>query len=287
MARLYTEVMAGRSKVELDLSDKVLTLGSCFSDEMGRKMADAGFALVCNPFGTLYNPESIASAVARLDSDEMFGEADCVQMGAGLQRICSFEHHSAFSAPTAEAFLEQANARLAEARAFWRECNTAILTFGTAFVWRRDGRVVSNCLKRPASEFGRDMLGVEDISALLGTIVAGHPDKRFIFTVSPIRHMGDGAHANTLSKARLHLGVQEVLDRFPDRTAYFPAFEILNDELRDYRFYANDLVHPRGISVNIIWERFVEFCVPQNKRRCLEENLKASAAARHIPHFGR
>ena len=131
------------------------------------------------------------------------------------------------------------------------------------------------------------MLSFSETAALLSGIVRNHPEKRFIFTVSPIRHLGDGAHANTISKSSLHIGLQSVLEAFPQRTTYFPAYEILLDELRDYRFYANDLVHPRDISVDIIWNRLKEFCIPENEYRRLEANLKASAASRHIPNTGK
>ena len=286
MVKLYTEVrVERRNDISITLSDRILMLGSCFSDEIGDKLLDAGFEVLCNPFGTLYNPASIASAIARLDaSGTLFTAGECVQIGAGDGRICSFEHHSSFAAPTQEAFLEKANGALLSSREFWKAANIVIITLGTSFIWKHDGKVVSNCLKRPAREFDRSMLTPDKTASLLNGIIDAHPDKKFIFTVSPIRHLGDGAHANTVSKASLHIALEQVLGTYPERTTYFPAYEILLDELRDYRFYATDLVHPRDVSVDIIWSRLKESLIPESEYRRLEANLKASAAARHIPH---
>ena len=296
--KLFTEVSCKKIPF-LSASDRIFVLGSCFADAIGARLADAGFDVACNPFGTLYNPASLAAAVARLDSAEPFGPQDCVEMGAGAGRICSFSHHTSFARATAQEFLAHANARLQEDAARWRACTHVILTLGTARVWRAlelPGRpVVANCLKRPAREFSHELLSVDACAALLRTIVETHPDKRFLFTVSPIRHLGDGAHGNTLSKATLHLAVEELLsashpeptDRHPGldpgSPAYFPAYEILLDELRDYRFYGEDLVHPAPAAVQIIWERFLDACTdPADRPRILAAE-KAARAAAHRP----
>ena len=279
--KLLTEVTCTRSDVPLILDEPVCLLGSCFADEMGRKLSDAGFRVLANPFGTLYNPASLAAAVARLDDPVPFREEDCVALGAGDGRIGSFFHHTSFARSSAAEFLELANAALAEAAAAWKRCGTVILTLGTARVWRaleRPGRpVVANCLKRPAREFAHELLSVDACAELLRGIVAAHRGKRFILTVSPIRHLGDGAHANTVSKATLHLAVQIVGGE------YFPAYEILMDELRDYRFYAEDLVHPAPAAVQIVWERFQDVYVRDGDRPRILENEKAARAARHCP----
>ena len=279
--KLLTEVTCTRSDVPLILDEPVCLLGSCFADEMGRKLSDAGFRVLANPFGTLYNPASLAAAVARLDDPVPFREEDCVALGAGDGRIGSFFHHTSFARSSASEFLEFANASLAEAAAAWKRCGTVILTLGTARVWRaleRPGRpVVANCLKRPAREFAHELLSVDACAELLRGIVAAHPGKRFILPVSPIRHLGDGAHANTVSKATLHLAVQNA------GIEYFPAYEILMDELRDYRFYAEDLVHPAPAAVQIVWERFQDAYIRDADRPRILENEKAARAARHCP----
>ena len=176
--KLWTKVIFPRLEKPFLLGDRIMLLGSCFADSIGEKMAAAGYQVMVNPFGTLYNPASLANAVSRLDSGLPFGPGDCVEMGAGAGRICSFEHHTSFARESAEAFLDNANARLSEARAFWKGCNRVILTLGTSFVWCVDGRPVSNCLKRPSSEFTRRMLGAEESAALLRSVISSHPDKR-------------------------------------------------------------------------------------------------------------
>jgi len=278
--KLYTPVDCEKI-ARIALTDPVCVLGSCFADELGGRLSAAGFDVLRNPFGTLYNPASIAAAVSRLDSGAPFTQQDCVEMGAGAGRICSFSHHTSFARATAEEFLANANARLAEDTARWRRCRVVILTLGTAWVWRaleRPGQpVVANCLKRPAREFAHELLSVDACAQLLRGVIAAHPDKQFLLTVSPIRHLGAGAHANTLSKSTLHLAVEQV------SVAYFPAYEILTDELRDYRFYADDLVHPAPAAVQIVWERFLDACTdPADRERILAAE-RASRAAAHRP----
>ena len=283
--KLVTEVSCLRPERPLILDEPVCLLGSCFADEMARKFSDAGFRVLANPFGTLYNPASIAAAVARLDDPVPFREEDCVPLGAGDGRTGSFFHHTSFARSTAAEFLKAANACLAQATGEWERCGAVILTLGTARVWRaleRPGRpVVANCLKRPAREFAHELLSVEECTRLLRGIVETHPQKRFILTVSPIRHLGEGAHVNSVSKATLHLALEGVLPL--DNAGYFPAYEILTDELRDYRYYAEDLVHPSPTAVQIVWERFRDsFIAPADLARILE-NEKAAHAAKHRP----
>ena len=280
--KLSTPVTIDAPRLPFRLSDRIMLLGSCFADNIGAKLTAAGFRTCVNPFGTLYNPESILNAVRRLDSGEPFGPDDCVPMGAGADRICSFEHHTGFARPTAEEFLENANEKLLQAREFWAEANRVVLTLGTAFVWQHDGRTVSNCLKRPAAEFSRRMLSVSEISETLQAIVTAHPEKHFLLSVSPIRHMGDGAHANTLSKSSLLLAAAAIADAAA-AVEYFPAYEIMMDELRDYRFYADDLVHPSSSAIQFIWERFLStFVVPSDLPQ-IAQNEKDSKLKAHHP----
>ena len=278
--KLFTDIPCEKI-AEISLSDTICVLGSCFADEIGARLEAGGFNVLRNPFGTLYTPASIASAIARLDSAEPFTPADCVEMGAGAGRVGSFSHHTSFARPTAEEFLAHANARLSEDAARWRACNRVVLTLGTAWVWRaleRPGQpVVANCLKRPAREFAHELLSVEACTELLRGIVEGHPDKQFILTVSPIRHLGACARENTISKSTLHLAMENA------GVSYFPAYEIVMDELRDYRFYAEDLVHPAPAAVQIVWERFLDTCtVPAERDRILAVE-RASRAANHRP----
>lgn len=271
---LTTPVDTSGFGVKVSLEDKILILGSCFADNIGAKMKDAGFDVCVNPFGTLYNPASVWKAVSRLDSAEPFRLSECEPMGAGAGLICSFSHHTSFARPTEEEFLRNANERLEEAAAFWKQCSKLIITFGTAMVWRHEGEVVSNCLKRPAREFTHEMLDLAGIMDCIGCIES--MGKECIFTVSPIRHLSQGPHANTLSKSLLHIALSD------SGAVYFPAYEILLDELRDYRFFAEDMCHPSPTAVQIIWERFVKAAVPENERVRLLENEKASRRNRHM-----
>ena len=283
MLKLQTKVECGTSPVRLSYSEGIMLLGSCFADNIGARMADAGFDVCVNPFGTLYNPVSLRNAVARLESGVPFTEADCVEMGAGAGLVCSFHHHTSFARKTPEEFLSVANASLAAAHSRWREARLVILTLGTAYCFRHEGSglVVSNCLKRPAREFVRERLSVSAAEAMLRDITGSFPDKRFILTVSPIRHMSDGANANQLSKGTLLLAADAVADG--ERTVYFPAYEIVMDELRDYRFYAEDMVHPSAQAVDYLWERFCDFALPEGERQTLQENMKACRCKQHRP----
>ena len=283
MLKLQTRVDLLPARVRISCDDTVMVLGSCFADNIGARMQHAGFDVCVNPFGTLYNPVSVAKSVARLDSGEPFTQKDCVEMGAGAGLICSFSHHTSFARPAAGEFLDAANDALAEASRQWRRAGKVIITLGTVWCFRhlQDGEIVSNCLKRPAGEFSRERLSLDETSSILSRIVSEHPDKEFIFTVSPIRHLSDGAHANQLSKSTLLLAIDSISD---DRRAdYFPSYEIMMDELRDYRFYDEDMSHPTSQAVDYIWERFCDFAVPESEHRTLQENTKAYRRSRHRP----
>ena len=278
--KLFTRVEPGTSTVRISYEDNIFVLGSCFADSVGSKLANAGFNVCVNPFGTLYNPLSIAKAIKRLGDGNPFTEDDCVPMGAAAGLVCSFSHHTSFAKADAADFLYGANASLQEAALKWKTCNKVIISLGTIWCYFKDGEVVSNCLKRPQAEFERKALSLQETAAVLKEIIQENPDKEFIFTVSPIRHLADGAHANQLSKATLMLAVQEVLG--PGRE-YFPAYEILMDELRDYRFYAEDLAHPSHVAEEYIWENFISFAVPQDQRERIEENLRVWRRSQHRP----
>lgn len=278
--KLFTRVEPGTSTVEISYNDNVFVLGSCFADSVGMRLLNSGFNVCVNPFGTLYNPLSIAKAIDRLDSGKPFTKDECVRMGAGADLVCSFSHHTSFARADEADFLTGANASLQKAALRWKTCNKVIISLGTVWCYFHNGEVVSNCLKRPQAEFERKALSLAQTSAALRSIIESNPGKEFIFTVSPIRHLADGAHANQLSKSTLLLAVQDVLG--PGRE-YFPAYEILMDELRDYRFYAEDLSHPSHVAEEYIWENFISFAVPEDQRARIAENLKAWKRTQHRP----
>lgn len=313
MIRLQTPVTDVKCRVPVSYRDRILMLGSCFSDNVGQKLSDYGFDVCINPFGTLYNPASISQSVERLVSGTHFTEEECVWMGSGTGRICSFWHHTSFARNDIAEFLENANRRLDEACSFFRDCSKVIITLGTAWCFRYTGweapgsgdsaaggdstdippagytgRIVSNCLKRDAREFSRERLTLETAYGLLENIVklckaestTDFREKQIIFTVSPIRHLADGAHGNQLSKSTLLMAVDMIIEKTVT-TDYFPAYEIMMDELRDYRFYAEDMVHPSLQAVDYISERFLDWALPASERTILEENIRRYRQSRH------
>lgn len=286
--KLQTPVETDRSKVGVSLNDKIVILGSCFADNIGGKMVDLGFDVCVNPFGTIYNPVSVCNSVARLTSGIPFSKDECVQMGAGAGLVCSFSHHTSFARRTEDEFLQVANASLKEASLRWKAASKVIITLGTAWIYEytRSGETVSNCLKIEAKEFTRRRLSVRETATLLMNMIARHPEKEFMFTVSPIRHFKDGAHGNQISKSTLLLALDEVLAKFPERCEYFPAYEIVLDELRDYRFYAADMIHPSDQAVDYLWSRFVRFAMPESELPALDARRRELLRAQHRPIHG-
>jgi hypothetical protein len=288
MIKLQTPVNDEKCQSGISYSDKIMMLGSCFTDNIGRQLENFGFDVCINPFGTLYNPVSILQSVRRLISEEPFTEEDCIDMGAGSGLICSFSHHTSFARKDRETFLEDACRSLEEARRYFRECNKLIITLGTSWCFRHIERdlIVSNCLKRPAQEFTRKRLSLTETAEALREIVSicrdgrGGASKDIIFTVSPIRHFKDGAHGNQISKATLLLGIEEILS---EGCAYFPAYEIVMDELRDYRFYAEDMCHPSQQTIDYIRERFLDWALAKEERLQLEENIRNYRRSCHRP----
>lgn len=262
----------------------MMLLGSCFAQETGAKLSANKFRADVNPFGTLYNPASIALSLRRLMQPEPFSASDLFEYG-GLYH--SFAHHSRFSSPSEAEALSQMNGRLERSAENLEKATRLILTFGTASVYRlkSSGQLVSNCHKLPEKLFERRMLDVGSLVAdwrlLLLSLWERNPSLRVLFTLSPIRHFRDGAHANQLSKARLLLAADELHSLFPERTAYFPAYEIMMDELRDYRFYADDMLHPSSLAVEYIWERFCRSFLTAQSQSLLNEWESIRKATEH------
>ena len=282
MLKLQTQVADAPCKVGISYSDRILLLGSCFTDNIGTLLKNYGFDVCCNPFGTLYNPASILSSIKRLKSGLQFTSEDCIEIGAGDNRTCSFYHHTSFARASQAEFLEHANTSLEKTCRFFQSCNKIIITLGTSWCYRHreKGMIVSNCLKRNPKEFSRELMSVQEVAGILSEIRTLCPDKEFIFTVSPIRHFKDGAHGNQLSKAGLLLGIDSVLtESWGD---YFPAYEIVMDELRDYRFYAEDMCHPSQQAVGYIGERFLNWALPACEHDKLKENIRLWKHGCHI-----
>ena len=236
------------SERTLRYEDTFLSLGSCFADNISHKLRSSFFRVCANPFGTLYNPISIARC---------FGEK-CDYVQEHNQLFHSMFHHGSFSSSTLDELQARTDASWQVCQRAIEEASVVIVTWGTAWVYTLDGIVVANCHKIPAQRFDRRRLTVEEIVEVWQEIIHRYEDKYWIFTVSPIRHVKDGMHENQLSKAVLLSAVDALQRSCPARVGYFPAYEIMMDELRDYRFYADDMLHPSDAAVAYIWQRFVE-----------------------------
>lgn len=277
-----TPVETGRSKVSVAYDKPLMSIGSCFADNIGSRMRDVGFDALVNPLGTMYNPLSIVDTLRRIDTCALFTHDDCVAIGAGDGRICSFNHHTRHARVTESEFLADANDNLRAAHEHWQRTKTLIVTLGTAWCFRNNatGRVVGNCLKHLPNEFTRFRLTMSETTEALNEILALAGPREVIFTVSPIRHMADGAHGNELSKSTLLLAIDEVMSG-RGKVEYFPSYEIMMDELRDYRFYADDLVHPTPLAENYVFERFMEFALAKGDEQKLQEGKKRAKRAGH------
>ena len=283
----------------------ILLLGSCFADEMGERLAAAGYKVMSNPFGTLYNPVSIAQAMQIIGAETFTPlakeDTELFTYGIDCKRYGSYLFNTKASRESPEEFLSYANSTIEAARHFFKDSATIIVTLGTAWVYKHIGKqmIVANCHKVPAKEFSRYRLSIDETLAALKEITA-FPGKQYIFTVSPIRHLADGEHGNQLSKATLLLATDALISQAaapasqaaqaapvaqpsqpaptalqvpqaaqPSQAAgrettaiyYFPAYEIVMDELRDFRHYAEDTVHPSAETAEYIFSRFSANCL--------------------------
>ncbi len=267
-------------------ANKLMLMGSCFATHIGSLLADAGFRPDINPFGVLYNPLSVSAALRETIEGKVYKEEDLF-----FFRECwhSPMHHGDFSSPSVEETLENINARLQRAHRQIHNLDCLMLTFGTSWAYelKTTGRVVANCHKMQESFFTRRRLGIQEITAdytsLFSDLIARNPKLRIILTVSPIRHLKDGMHANQLSKATLLLAADNLREAFPGHVFYFPAYELLLDELRDYRFYADDMVHPSSLAIRYVWEKFVQTCFAEEALEIMEEIKNINKALAHRP----
>ena len=266
---------------------KNMFIGSCFTEKVGSKMEELRFQTDINPFGIIYNPASVASGIWHLLRNKEFRKEDLIKHN-GLWH--SFSHHGCFSSVSVEETLRTINERIEYSSAFLRNTDFLFITFGTAWVYKykKTGEVVSNCHKIPDAEFDRYRLTVDEIAEeykkLLGKIKKENPSCRVIFTVSPIRHWKDGAVENQRSKATLLLAIDKILaGQGNENCNYFPAYEIVMDELRDYRFYADDMIHISDVAINHIWEVFEKNLIDAKSAKIIPQVQKINKAFNHRP----
>ena len=266
-------------------SDQILCLGSCFAENIAQKLQRNKFDSLLNPFGILYNPWSISKAINLLLKGKPYTQ-DQLFNNQGLWH--SFDYHGAFSHPDKNEALENINTSFATAQSFLKNTNRLIITLGTAnvFVYKKTSEIVANCHKIPGNEFERKRLSiktiVEKLSSAFEQLKHQNPDLQIISTVSPIRHIRDGLIENQKSKATLLLALEKISSNL-DFVNYFPAYEILLDDLRDYRFYKVDLIHPSQMAVDYIWNLFKESFFNTETKNLMLEIEKIVSASEHQP----
>jgi hypothetical protein len=287
---LMTRIDIPASEWKIAAGEKVLLVGSCFADEIGEKMVRGGFEVMVNPFGTLYNPASIAASLLRSISEKEY-TVDSVELiqseSDGMWH--SWMHHSSFSSLDVATLVERINGTTHCVADFLREADVLIVTMGTAIIYRlkETGMLVANCHKQLDSLFVRERLNAYDIvdqwKMLLQLLESVNPKLKVIFTVSPIRHKRDGYHVNQVSKGILLQGVDEIVNGKSSNSQcfYFPSYEIMMDELRDYRFYADDMIHPSEKAVEYIWQRFQDTYFDNKTKDAVAKATKEWARHQH------
>ena len=285
-SKFQTVVKIPPFKWETGYSKKNIFMGSCFTENVGKQMADLNYDLDINPFGILYNPVSVANGLEILLHQKKFSEKDLIQHN-GLWH--SFFHHGRFSSPDKNLAIDKINKQLKASSQYLKNADFLFITFGTAWIYKYKltDKPVSNCHKIPANKFERLRLSVDEIvtlyNELLDKILEVNPALKIIFTVSPVRHWKDGAIENQRSKATLLLAVDKIVETFNKGAAYFPSYEIVMDELRDYRFYSEDMIHISNVAVNHIWERFESALISGESQTISRGIKKIKTAIIHKP----
>lgn len=278
-----TELPVGQC--EIKHSDTLMLLGSCFTENIGNKLSANKFVCDINPFGVLYNPMSIKEALTQILNKKVYTANDLME-SHGMW--FSLMHHSSFSSYDINECLYNINRRIGESYDFIKNADWLVLTFGTARVyrWNENGCIVGNCHKLNEKLFSRVLLDVDEIVSSYSNLIADlrilNPELRILFTVSPIRHAKDGMHGNQISKSVLLLAIDKIC--FTNENCYyFPSYEIMMDELRDYRFYADDMLHPSGKAVDYIWEKFSETYFSRKTMEAIKACNEITRALEHRP----
>ena len=274
----FTKVDIPATGFEIDYTSRIAFFGSCFADNISAQFSARKFSVLANPFGTVYNPVSIAMQIRAIASGKVFGEKDVFQDARGPWY--SWDAHGSLSAATREECIAKLNAAASSACEFLQRSDVVFITLGTAFVYfLKDGRAVANCHRQDPALFDRRMISVEEATQALENIVQDlhriNPEAHIVFTVSPLRHMADGAHNNTLSKATLQLAAEK------SGVEYFPSYEIVMDELRDYRFYESDMVHLSKTAEEYIFERMAGTYCNEKTRANIVQVEKFMKGANH------
>jgi hypothetical protein len=270
--------------VKIKHQHNLLLIGSCFTEQIGTKLANHKFSVLDNPNGILFNPVSISKSISSYIDNKQYEEADLF-----CQNECwnSWEHHSRFSNPGIAACLSGINESQSKAHAFLKNSDWLLITLGSAFVYELENKeVVANCHKVPTDKFVKRLLTADnvftDLQMMIEKAVAFNPGLKIIFTISPVRHLRDGFVENNRSKAALINAVHQLVSK-NSNCFYFPAYELIIDDLRDYRFFAEDMVHPNYAATNYVWEKFIATCIDEPSQQLMKEVAVIVAAKNHKP----
>ena len=282
--KFRTEVQIPVSETALEIDDRVFSIGSCFSSEMSDLLKTGQIQTLNNPFGTIFNPYSINQAVKKLHDSQFYTEDDLIKFG---EEVISLDHHSKFNSRFVHQTLDKINAEIEVGNRFLQDANWVMITYGTSFIYEflPKKKLVANCHKIPGKYFEKRLLTHLEITDSIYETVTLLKDickenVQILFTVSPVRHTKDGMVENNLSKAKLIAAIHEILPEF-DNCHYLPVYEILMDDLRDYRFYKEDLIHPNRQAVQYIWEKFGNAYFSDETMDFVEENFKIAKALEH------
>lgn len=280
-----TDVHIPPSETRISYRSKILFMGSCFTEYIGSKMLELQFPVVVNPFGVNYNPSSLARNLWTLMKGKKYGKEDLEHYE---NRWFSFDHHSRFSHEDAETCLNTINQGIVSAHEHLKEIRFLLLTWGTAWVYvnKKTANVVSNCHKLPAARFSRHLLPVSQVvdthTKLFAALRKDLPDLQIILSISPVRHWKDGPQLNSVSKSTLILAAHRLVELF-SYCHYFPAWEIAMDDLRDYRYYQEDLIHPNSQMIGYIWEKFTRAWFEEETLNLMQRIGKLVNARNHRP----
>ncbi len=281
-----TELQPDLLKGQIDYSTPIIAIGSCFAERMGERLQSLAFKVNINPFGILYNPLSIAAGIEMLLSDGLIGEEDLQQGPEGLFHHWMF--HGRFSAVDPKQAVELMNSSLESARKGLKESKTLLLTFGTSGLWslRSDGSIVANCHKFPQSTFDHRLMesneGFPVWNALIGRLINETAIEQIHLTVSPVRYLQQGFSQNSLSKSRLIELAHQLSGAF-ECVEYFPAYELMLDDLRDYRFFDKDMVHPSEQGIEYVWEKYANSAISNSAADTMKAVIEIKKAAMHRP----
>ncbi|HGY54775.1 MAG TPA: GSCFA domain protein [Caldithrix abyssi] len=283
--RFRTEIPLPEYPFRLEHSYKFVTLGSCFATNIADRLRSYRFSVLDNPFGVLYNPASILQSLQLLQSNQQVTKEDLIYYD---EEWHSFDHHSDFSRSNAEECLQAVNSGLDKSRIYFKDAEVLMITYGTAYVYKhiRRGRIVSNCHRVPAAEFEHFRLDFADIVEMIRDSIRIarnlNPAVKIIFSISPVRYLKEGFAENQLSKALLILAVYKAIER-EEHCVYFPAYEIMMDDLRDYRFYEGNLTHPNTMAIDYIWHIFSRSLLSEDCLNMMEQVKQVVQAYSHKP----